>query len=271
MYIDNFDDLLVESNIYYNIYFNDQFNNIIIIETNLDFINTNDKFKKLFPEIIFITKKRLNNEIYNIVSKMTKDIFVNIDDVNFKLNAIFDDKIINSKLSIDEIKILIHQYFLIDTNSDNCIKFTNIWETISSQFKISQLYINYIKRQLPIILKDLGLNKKKLSDGIYWYGLINKDILSYNPKNIFINNSIPINTIPTSEFESMCFKLLLERETDYDTFKKISGDILILNNSSNTFKEPMLDNNADNILMDRKNETILSNDCKLQTIINKKY
>ena len=31
-----------------------------------------------------------------------------------------------------------------------------------------------MKRQLPIILNDMGLKKKRLADGIYWYGLISK-------------------------------------------------------------------------------------------------
>jgi len=49
------------------------------------------------------------------------------------------------------------KYFTINTNSSDCIKFTNIWTTISSEIKVSESYINYIRRQLPNILIDLGL------------------------------------------------------------------------------------------------------------------
>ena len=64
---------------------------------------------------------------------------------------------IDSKLSIEEIKGLVKKYFTINTNSSDCIKFTNIWTTISSEIKVSESYINYIRRQLPNILIDLGL------------------------------------------------------------------------------------------------------------------
>ena len=173
----NFDDSLLKlpSQIF-NIYFNNQFNNILIISQADDFIFHNNKINKLFPEINLLTTVNLENEKIETIKELTKDIFVNYEDAKSRINYLLNDKMIDSKLSIDEIKGLVKKYFTINTNSSDCIKFTNIWTTISSEIKVSESYVNYIKRQLPNILIDLGLQKKSLLDGIYWYGLVVKNI-----------------------------------------------------------------------------------------------
>ena len=108
------------------------------------------------------------------IRELINEIFVNLEDARDKIDRILNKKVINSKLSIDEIKTLINKYFTINTNIKNCVKFTNILNTIYSEIKVSDSYVNYIKRQLPHILLDIGLQKKRNSDGIYWYGLLVK-------------------------------------------------------------------------------------------------
>jgi len=214
MSIDNFAESLLDFHKDYHIYFNNQFNNIIILDTHSDFIGSNERIKKMFPEIIFIAKERLGKETYEEVNKLTSDIFVNVEDVKVKLNKILHDKVIDSKLSIDEIKYLIKKYFAIDTNPEHCIKFTNIWEIISSELRVSESYVNYIKRQLPIILQDLGLNKKRLSDGIYWYGLVRKPVESLVPSGEFKKFGVEDTAIPASEFKSKLDKFLQDRDEE---------------------------------------------------------
>ena len=214
MNLENFDESILDYQKEYTIYFNNQFNNVIIIESRSDFIGSNTKFKKLFPEIVFVAKERIGKETYLEVSKLIQDIFVNVDDVKTKLNKILHDKIIDSKLSIDEIKFLIKKYFSIDTNPEHCIKFTNIWEIISSELKVSESFVNYTKRQLPIILKDLGLDKKRLSDGIYWYGLVRKPLNNTGTSDNFINSVIEDEPIPVEQFKSIFDKYIIDRDVD---------------------------------------------------------
>ena len=214
MNFENFEESLLDYHKDYTIYFNNQFNNVIIIESKFDFMGSNNKLKKLFQEIVFIAKERLSKETYIEVSKLSKDVFVNVDDVKTKLNRILHDKLIDSKLSIDEIKFLIKKYFSIDTNPEHCVKFTNIWEIISSELKVSDSFVNYTKRQLPLILQDLGLNKKRLSDGIYWYGLVCKPLDNTKPVTNFINNVVEDEPIPVEQFKSIFDRYLTDRDSD---------------------------------------------------------
>jgi hypothetical protein len=169
----NFNKLLLETEIQpFNIYFNNQFNNILVVNKKDDFIFHNNKINNLFSELNLLFSVNLENDKLENIKELNKDIFVNIEDAKSRINRLLNDKIIDSKLTIDEIKNLIKKYFSINSNPQNCIKFTNIWNTISSEIKVSEQYVNYIKRQLPNILFDLGLQKKRLADGIYWYGLV---------------------------------------------------------------------------------------------------
>lgn len=259
MTLDNFGESLLEFNIDYNIYFNNQFNNILIVESRTDFIGFNDKIKKIFPEIIFVAKERLNKGSYEDVIKLTSDVFVNVEDVSSKLNKLLHDKVIDSKLSIDEIKFLIKKYFQFDTNPEHCIKFTNIWEIISSELKVSESFVNYTKRQLPVILQDLGLNKKRLADGIYWYGLVRRSFENLIPKDINKN----CTPIPTEEFKTTFDKYIMDRDSDlqsiiasYPSYQSIS----IKNESNlkeiNSIVEFIKTSNTEGELVKSDNEVI---------------
>ena len=227
MQLDNFEESLLDFHKNYNIYFNTQFNNVLIIETISDFIGSSDKMKKIFPEIVFVSKERLDKYQYDEINKLTLDIFVNVDDIKSKINKILHDKVIDSKLSIDEIKFLIKKYFHIDTKPEHSVKFSNILEIIFSEFNVTDSFINYIKRQLPIILKDLGLNKKRLADGIYWYGLVSKPL----DTSILQNKHKPIEKdtpIPIEEFKSKFDQYIMDRD----------GDLLSIISSYDNTKTP---------------------------------
>ncbi len=213
--LDNFSDLLLDHFSIYNIYFNSQFNNILVIQTTEDFISNNNKIKSLFPELVLISSEKLNSTQLEIIKKLNDDIFVNFDDARCRINRILHDKVIDSKLSIGEIKLLIKKYFDIDDNPDHCIKFTNIWSIISSEIQVSNEFVTYIKRQLPVILSDLGLQKKRLSDGIYWYGLVKKTVLEFTPnENQYINNTFHDTPISNDEIN----RLLKERDDIFQQF-----------------------------------------------------
>lgn len=179
--IDDFCDTLLSTHILCNIYYNNQFNNINVIEIaedslyNLSKDVNNSSYNQLFPELILLfnrCKLTLSQKEQLI---MSKEILVNEDDARTKINKILNDTIIDSKLTINEMKELITKYFTITTNLENRVKFTKIWEIITRKIKINEQYVSYLKRQLPMILEDLNLQKKRYTDGIYWYGLIQRN------------------------------------------------------------------------------------------------
>jgi hypothetical protein len=223
MDIARFSESLLDNYVNYNVYFNSQFNTIIITQDIGDFIAHNTKFKNFFPELQLVVSEKLNTTQLSQIKNLNNDIFVNLEDAKSRVNKILNDKIIDSKLSIDEIKGLIKKYFDIDTNPEHCIKFTNIWNIISSEIKVSESFINYIKRQLPGILADLGLNKKRLSDGIYWYGLVKKQLNTSKSTHLTSSNLFTkINDTPVAEETYQ--KLLVDRENMYNLIKSFAGN-----------------------------------------------
>ncbi len=218
MPFDNFNDSLLETNEKYNIYFNNQFNNVLLILDKNDYIMNSKKIKNFLQEFELIDSVVLNSDKTQIIQDITNDIFVNIDDAKTKIKHLLNEKIINTKLSIDEIKYLIKKYFTLDSNPHNCIKFSNILTTITNELSIDETYINYIKRQLPVILKDIGLNKKRLADGIYWYGLVLKPI-EYSKDNI-INNMIEEIALNSKQLAEETNKERNKRDKDLEEIIK---------------------------------------------------
>jgi hypothetical protein len=208
--IEKFDSSLLEHSEEYNIYFNSQFNNIFIIRVNSDYFNSN-KIKSLFPEFKLVSKiiVDIDSNKQKQLFEMKQDIYVNQEDAKNRLDKIMDDKNINTKLSFEEIKNLINKYFDIDTNPEHCFKFSTIFNIISSNFNVSESYINYLKRQLPMILSEMGLQKKRMSDGIYWYGLTKKEL--NNKKEKELPTKVKVEPIPQSDFDNLLDKLAKNR------------------------------------------------------------
>ena len=214
MNIDEFDEPILENTNKYNIYFNTQFNNLFIVEYSQDLISNDVQFKKMFPELTLILSNKLSEIEFKKIKEIQTNIYVNFEDAKSIINKIIDDKVVDSKLTIDEIKILINKYFEINDEPANKIKFTNIWEIISSKIKVSDSYINYIKRQLSVILVDLGLKKKRFADGIYWYGLTKK-IITGKLNNEFLQPSQEIfQKMSETEFNEQILFLKNNRDAD---------------------------------------------------------
>jgi hypothetical protein len=80
------------------------------------------------------------------------------------------------------------------------MKFTDIYDKILSISSVNSINLgvdkSQLKNNLPLILKNMGLEKKRYSDGIYWYGLVWKkdvnedklDISKQKDKMEFIKN-----------------------------------------------------------------------------------
>jgi hypothetical protein len=166
--------LFLDCNIY--IYYNNYFNDIIItnlerpdIFNELTLIYNGYCDKEQINELIKLDKEQINELI-----KLQDNLFSNIEIAKYNINKIINKNIINTKISIFEIKELIHKYFYIDNNQENKIKFSDIWLLLLSKQNINEDYKTYIKKQLPKALEEMGLSKKRLTSGIYWFGIIYK-------------------------------------------------------------------------------------------------
>jgi len=94
----------------------------------------------------------------------------------------------------------ITKYYTISTNVKDRMKFTDIYDKILSISSVNSINLgvdkSQLKNNLPLILKNMGLEKKRYSDGIYWYGLVWKkdvnedklDISKQKDKMEFIKN-----------------------------------------------------------------------------------
>lgn len=87
----------------------------------------------------------------------------------------------NIVINSTTIKRSIQTIFDISNDMYDAIKFTNILNTLTDSFGIKkngneQDKQNYktLKMMLPYVMVDLGLNKKRMNDGMYWYGLKKK-------------------------------------------------------------------------------------------------
>lgn len=148
-----------------------------------EFITTNKS--------INVFKTLVNNTIY----ESFKCVCEEIDNLN------------NSDSITDQfIEEFIKNNYSIDTDRKHKVKYTTFYEellsTIEKQnIKISSENKSEIKYKLSGILAGLGLKKFRASDGIYWYGISNK--------NKYINN-------PYSIRSSLIDAVSQERETLYE-------------------------------------------------------
>lgn len=153
--------------------FNNYFYNIMMISET---IVSQKKLQTMFPELKLIhtcTIKNddMKNEIYNKLKHL-----VNTDDmarcVNNIMNTYLDFPVWPKTPAFDSIKTYIQSMYNITSNVENKVQFSVLTNSIC----FGMHYMNDVQRAavikiLPHVLIDLGLNKKRYSQGIFWYGL----------------------------------------------------------------------------------------------------
>jgi hypothetical protein len=153
-------------------------------------------------------------------------VYVNEEDAKLSINKVVYDKVLSTKLSFGELKRLINKYFVLDNNIENKIKFTNIWNIITKNFNISEQYIGYYKHQLPIVLEGMGLSKKRYSDGMYWYGLTEKNVKA-EKENTLQEKSVD-NPITEDEYKEK----ISSRNNQSDELKNlINNSVKLIDNN----------------------------------------
>lgn len=115
------------------------------------------------PEFVFIGNFN-KIEIDNINKLVDKTNYISLF-----------NKVINGKNYKENIVKYINENYVITNDDKDRKKISDLQEEINKNIRLfdndRNNLISYIKTNLSEILKDLGLNKKRYSDGIYWYGL----------------------------------------------------------------------------------------------------
>lgn len=165
----NCSELTASHKVLYNKHF---FNAILVDKFVYDMLFCNDRIKKLIPEIEIISELYLKDEaeINEFSQLITHEIFYSAEDLRKIVNFHLSKNNIECP-SITAIRKYINANFILDSDITNRIQFKVLLEDICSGMNINPMYHEAIKRSLPLLLTELGLAKKRYSEGIFWYGL----------------------------------------------------------------------------------------------------
>jgi hypothetical protein len=148
----------------------------------------------IFPELKELGEIDVQNEdtLANIIRKHTDKSAVDLwNIIQTECNVLLPPDISPSR---DRIESTIHKVYTLNTERKDSISYKIILNRI-----ISELYGKYatpnpmilkmIKRTLPSILRDCGLDKKRMAGGFHWYGMKDKT------DKISSSANVPIDTL----------------------------------------------------------------------------
>jgi hypothetical protein len=168
----------------YSIMYNLKYNKSFVLQNpkkeEIELIKNSEKYG-----FINLTNIETNNgEIVELINNnFGLCSFNSIAELNLKLNAfsenieyIYNHVNINNKYANEETKVksFIKYNFTIDNNIENRMKSSLLYDTIISCKIINKEDIPSFKIRLGKYLQDIGLEKKRYSDGIYYYGIKSK-------------------------------------------------------------------------------------------------
>jgi len=145
-----------------------------------------------FPELKLLLEST-DPRLLTIIKRSSNEIFSSFEEAKKYIETSMEHRI-NS----DDIKTFIKTNYIMSDDPKETVQFSTILDSVSTHFKLDDSYKKSINYSLPVILKDLGLSKKRKSDGMYWYGLK------------FKNSSIT-EPMPTSEFNEKLNRLTNSR------------------------------------------------------------
>ncbi len=139
------------------------------------FIKTDEinkiQLDKHFPELKILAIINVKNEMLDEL----KDQLYNITDEDFissKLDSFINKKTV--KPTFDMLKNIINKVFKRTSDINDRIQFNTIYTYVINELNksICDEDKTIVTKLLPLVLKDIGLEKKRYSTGIFWYGLI---------------------------------------------------------------------------------------------------
>ncbi len=157
----------------HKVLYNRHFYNAVLVDKFMyDLLFSCADMKNQMPEIEVISEIFLKDEaeIKEFSQLIMHEIFYSADDLR-KIVNFYLSKNNTECPSISAIRKYINANFTLDSDITNRIQFKVLFDDICSGMNINSKYHEAIKRSLPLLLTELGLAKKRYSEGIFWYGL----------------------------------------------------------------------------------------------------
>jgi hypothetical protein len=154
---------------------------------------------KDFPEFIVVDKiDELTEENYNLLYKFFNNkIFSSITDLQDKVKSLknlYDIDIKDNNNDIgkkysekDEVLMIINKTYEQNNNSNDKLKASEIYTLIENYFPLFKGNLTFRKRVSGYLI-ETGLSRKRVSDGIYYYGLKKKEYKIEKTYNINIED-----------------------------------------------------------------------------------
>ena len=155
----------------YDIYYNCHFNTAIIVEESSVL---NDNVQQIFPELRIMYHVDLSKmkEIDELREKLPTQTFVNEYDCKDFLDKILYNKAF--RVTTEDIKKEIKKLYEISDKIEHKMKFSDIYNKIKDTMRLNEENSNIMKKTLPNIFLEIGLQKKRYSDAIYYFGCVEK-------------------------------------------------------------------------------------------------
>ena len=176
----------------------------------LSSVKTTEYSIKLLYDIYSKTKKsELRENAFNLINKISKEIGLDIDDLELKFssNLGFDSR--GEKIINDDYKLILNSDYSVNIFD---IKNNKELKAVPRDFtETAKEEIKYIKKEIPKVIKKLSLSLTKL--------LMYEKKYNYNFfKEVFIDNSI------MNKFSSSLIWNLYDKECNFITTFRYSGD-----------------------------------------------
>ena len=133
-------------------------------------------------EIEFFINKHYNGNIFNNSTEINESLVSTSQFIEFSNN-----KLNNNKQLLEEeksVKHYLNTYYNITNNIDNKIKAKVLYDILTKEklCVIDKTKLAGFKNRLSNYLKELNLQKKRYSDGYYYYGIVKKTLVKENKK-----------------------------------------------------------------------------------------
>lgn len=248
----------------YVVLYNSQFFNTMIIEKHLyETVITGANTDRYIPEIEVVREIVLSNEfaLNECKELLAKQIYYTKDDINKDLDY-FMNKATGDYPSLESIRQYIQQAYELDNNCENRIQFKNLCDDIFLNLNVAKKYQECVKRSLPMIFAGLGLEKKRYSEGVFWFGIKRRTDMIYKARE----DRTSLTRKLTPEEAQRLIDIEISTRANIDKagsaiFEKqrILGYLPTLNKlSSNTKHSKTLENNNEN---NNKNNNEKDNVC----------
>ena len=166
----------IKTDKHYNtlICFNKYFYNVVMLsekDININYL------QNMFPELklvqsLFIKTDNIMNDIHNSITHMTEVDIIN-ENINNVMNNYSYTKKYPERPTFDSIKNYIQSVYKITSYVEDKIQFSVILDRVCTEMHYNiDMKRCIVNKILPLVLKDLGLNKKRYAQGVFWYGLV---------------------------------------------------------------------------------------------------